>query len=268
MDAPNTARCHPPPRTRPVSTIFFSRSVTHVQLGAVVSFPPPSLLHSAAAHTLRHRTRVPRAFDPVEPARFDPDHSPPFSNLRQLAPPVFCCPGTLLPQTFLPPAPCQHRRCSSPARIGDERAAPHTGLRHLPHRRSSPEPNHYTSPPPPVSFLPIHIARCTTAGCAGSFWTQLRPLRRRRQSRRCHLTQATLISALRSCISSAAVKEVCGLMGLSGGFWSVGGPVRPCLGRKRLGGRRAWWQTAIIAFVNPSDLPPIHGMSSIRLLTH
>jgi hypothetical protein len=241
MDAPNTARCHPPPRTRPVSTIFFSRSVTHVQLGAVVSFPPPSLLHSAAAHTLRHRTRVSRAFDPVEPARFDPDHTPPFSNLRQLAPPVFCCPGTLLPQTFLPPPPCQHRRRSSPSRIrGRTRGSSPPASASSRTATHLLNPNHYPSPPPPVSLLPIHIARCMTVGCAGSFWTQLRPLRHRRQSRRCHLTQATLISALRSCISSAAVKEVCGLMGLSGGFWSVVGPIRPCLGRKRLGGRRAW----------------------------
>jgi hypothetical protein len=80
---------HAPDRFLP---FFFSRSVTHVQLGAVVSFSSPESLafrrrpHSPQVFPIRHRTRVPLAFDPVEPALFDPDPSPPFPNLRQLAP--------------------------------------------------------------------------------------------------------------------------------------------------------------------------------------
>jgi hypothetical protein len=241
MDAPNTARCHPPPRTRPVSTIFF----------LTVGYPRParcgSFLSSPESLAFRRRPHSPPPHP--SPARLRPRRARSFRSrpfAAVLEPPPTRAPGLLLPRysapadlstaaalsTPSPQFPCSDRgrtRGSSPPASASSRTAAHLL-----------NPNHYPSPLPPVSFLPIHIARCTTAGCAGSFRTQLRPLRRRRQSRRCHLTQATLISALRSCISSAAVKEVCGLLGLSGGFWSVGGPVRPCLGRKRLGGRRAW----------------------------
>jgi hypothetical protein len=132
---PNTARYHPPPRTRPVSTIFFltvghpcpARCGSFLFLPRVSCIPPPPTLSASVSNPPPHPSPArlrPRRARSIRPRPLTAVPEPP--PTRTL---VFCCPGTPLPHTFLPLPPCQHHRSDR----GDERATPP-----LPESRSLP----------------------------------------------------------------------------------------------------------------------------------